>query len=182
MYWELEKRIKRFQSCSGSLVGFDGGFYCVKREHYHVKRENELSDFETAFLIFETRKKAKYIESALAIELEKRTLRNTFKARIRATNRVFWSYARIGRYIRRLSAPVILHFLFHKIFRYAFVILFVLSLPSILIDIIMTFPYALALLLIPVFYRGILESLALVIGGIVALSGKEYTSWSNKKG
>jgi poly-beta-1,6-N-acetyl-D-glucosamine synthase len=32
-YWNLEKKIKQLQTRSGAVIGFDGGFYCVKRQY-----------------------------------------------------------------------------------------------------------------------------------------------------
>ena len=180
-YWEIEKGIKKFQSLVGSVIGFDGGFYCVKRENYILKRENELSDFETAFLIFEQQRQSKYSEDAHAIELEKRKLKDTFMARIRAANRVFWSFLRIFRYINELNPSVIIHFTLHKLIRYLFMITFVLSLPFIIIDLFTISPFLLLIFLIPQVLRFIMEGIALCIGGVIALSGKEYTTWSHKK-
>lgn len=180
-YWNIEKRIKRFQTIAGSVIGFDGGFYCVKRENYKVKRENELSDFETAFLIFEQQSETKYAKDAKAVEIEKRTLRSSFKARMRASNRVFWSYYRISKYIRRLKPKVVFHFLFHKLFRYMFLILLVVNMPAMVIYLMTHFPWAFLFLLVPAVHRSILESIALFIGGIIALTGKEYITWSDAK-
>lgn len=180
-YWNLEKKIKNFQTISGSVIGFDGGFYCVKRANYNVQRENELSDFETAFLIFEQQMETQYANDATAIEIEKRTLKSSFKARMRASNRVFWSYLRIFRYVRRMESKVIRHFIFHKILRYCFIVFFVLILPDMFFYCINHFPWALILILIPYVFRFILESIALFTGGIIAMTGKEYISWSDKK-
>lgn len=180
-YWEIEKIIKKFQSLSGSVIGFDGGFYCVKREKYNLKRENELSDFETAFLLFEQGKQTKYAKDAIAIELEKRKIKASLMARIRASNRVFWSYSRIFRYVNKLKPPILIHFIFHKLVRYLFIITFVLSLPFIIIDLFKISPVLLLVFLIPYVYRTVIECIALCIGGIIALTGKEYTTWSNKK-
>lgn len=180
-YWNFEKKIKEFQSFYGSVIGFDGGFYCVKRENYNLKRENELSDFETAFLVFEQTKKTIYVPGAVAVELEERTVKSSFKARMRASNRVFWSYFRIFKYIRRLNNTVVLHFLLHKVVRYLFVILFVLSMPYMLFYSFSEFPWLLIILFIPMVLRILLESVALFVGGIIALTGKEYITWSDKK-
>ncbi|MCK5633240.1 glycosyltransferase, partial [bacterium] len=128
-YWKLETIIKRFQSKIGSTIGFDGGYYCVRRENYNLKRENELSDFETAFLIFEQQKQCVFNASATATELEKRKIQDSFKARMRASNRVFWSYSRIFKYIHRLPKSVLVHFMLHKLIRYSFIVSFVISLP-----------------------------------------------------
>lgn len=180
-YWNLEKRIKKFQTISGSVIGFDGGFYCVKRENYNVKRENELSDFETAFLILEQQQETRYANDARAVEIEKRSLKSSFKARMRASNRVFWSYGRIFKYIKRLKKKVILHFVLHKILRYSFIIFFVLLIPSMLFYCIINSPWLLIFIFIPYVFRFFLESIALFVGGIIALSGKEFTTWSDKK-
>jgi len=180
-YWQLEKRIKKFQSRFGSVIGFDGGFYCVKRECYNLKRENELSDFETAFLIFEQGKKTKYADDAMATEIEKRTLKSSFKARIRASNRVFWSYRRIFKYADKLNGEVITHFFFHKLVRYGSIISFVICLPMIVYTLYKVTPLLLLVFVAPFVYRLILESIALCVGGFIAATGKEYTSWSDKK-
>lgn len=180
-YWEIEKVVKRFQSLSGAVIGFDGGFYCVRREYYNWQRPTELSDLETAFLILEQRKQTKYVTEAFATEREKRKLRASFMARIRASNRVFWSFRRIFRYIRKLKSSVILHFTFHKLVRYAFVILSVICLPFIVMDMAVISPFLLLIFAIPHVNRLIFESIALCVGGIITLTGKEYTSWSNKK-
>lgn len=180
-YWNLEKIIKDFQTKFGCIIGFDGGFYCVKRENYNVKRENELSDFETAFLIFEQHKKVKYASSAKAVEVEKRTLKSSFTARMRASNRVFWSYKRIFKYINRLEKKVVFHFILHKLMRYAFIIIFVLFLPYIIFFSFTKMPWLLILFCIPYVLRFTWESIALFIGGLIALSGKEFVSWSDKK-
>jgi cellulose synthase/poly-beta-1,6-N-acetylglucosamine synthase-like glycosyltransferase len=180
-YWQLEKRIKRFQSRFGCVIGFDGGFYCVKRENYNIKRENELSDFETAFLIFEQGKKTRYMATAMATEIEKRSLKSSFKARVRASNRVLWSYRRIFRYADKLSQAVWINFFFHKLLRYGFIMSFVIFLPMMLISIYEFMPFLLLILFIPYIHRIIIESVALCVGGVVAVTGKEYTSWSDKK-
>ena len=180
-YWQIEKRIKQFQAKFGSVIGFDGGFYCVKRENYNLKRENELSDFETAFLIFEQQKQAKYAKEATAIELEKRNIRDSFMARIRASNRAFWSFIRIFKYIHKLNASELINFTLHKLIRYLFIITFVVSLPFITTDLFRISPFLLIIFLIPYVYRLSIESIALCIGGLIALSGKEYTTWSQKK-
>jgi poly-beta-1,6-N-acetyl-D-glucosamine synthase len=180
-YWQLEKRIKKFQSRFGSVIGFDGGFYCVKRECYNLKRENELSDFETAFLIFEQDKKTKYVDNALAIEIEKRTLKSSFKARVRASNRVFWSYRRIFTYIGKLPRVVMAQFFFHKLLRYGSIISFVICLPMIVYTLYRVMPLVLLVFVIPFVYRLTLENIALFIGGVIAATGKEYTTWSDKK-
>jgi cellulose synthase/poly-beta-1,6-N-acetylglucosamine synthase-like glycosyltransferase len=180
-YWEIEKSVKNFQSLSGSMIGFDGGFYCVRRKHYKLKKENELSDFETAFLLFKQKKQTKYAEDAVAVELEKRKIKDSFKARIRASNRVFWSYKRILRYAYNLKPAVLIHFLLHKLCRYLFVVTFILSLPFILVDLFQVSPFLLLVFFIPHVYRFVIESAALCIGGIIALAGKQYTTWSNKK-
>ena len=180
-YWQLEKRIKKFQSRFGSVIGFDGGFYCVKRECYNLKRENELSDFETAFLIFEQGKKTKYVDDARATEIEKRTLQSSFKARVRASNRVFWSYRRIYQYAGKLNRAVITHFFFHKLLRYGSIISFVICLPMIVYTLYRVMPLVLLVFVIPFVYRLTLESIALFLGGVIAATGKEYTTWSDKK-
>ena len=179
-YWEIEKIIKKFQSEYGCVIGFDGGMYCVRRENYILKRENELSDFETAFLIFEQGRKTRYVEAAKAIEQEKRTIKSAFKSRMRASNRVIWSYYRILKYIRKLSHRVILHFILHKLVRYGFFILFVLCLPFFLYMSIKA-PFFLLVLFIPMVFRFIVESIAVFSGGIIAMTGKEYRTWSDKK-
>ncbi len=180
-YWELEKKIKAFQSLFGVVIGFDGGLYCVKRDSYCLTRENELSDFETAFLIFEQQKKTKYISNATALELEKRTLKNSIRSRIRACNRVFWSFYRIFKYLKRLRPVVILHFVCHKILRYASAITFVLFLPLIVLVLYEISIFLLLLFIVPAVTRITLESIALCIGGIIALTGTEYRTWSQKK-
>ncbi len=180
-YWEIEKNIKEIQSLSGSVIGFDGGFYCVRRENYNLKEENELSDFETTFLLFEQGKKTRYVKEAIAVERENRRIKDFFKARMRASNRAFWSYSRIFRYIRKLNPVVLIHFTLHKLIRYLFVITFTLSLPFIIADVCSVSPLLLLIFLIPHVYRFVIESIALCIGGIIALTGKEYTTWSNKK-
>ncbi len=180
-YWEIEKQIKNFQSLSGSVIGFDGGFYAVRRADYNLTKRNELSDFETAFLIFERGKQILYAEDAVAVERERRKIRDSFRARIRASNRVIRSFMRIFRYVHKLRVSVLTHFLFHKILRYIFIITFTLSLPFIIRDMVEISPFFLLILLIPPVFRFIIESVALCIGGIVALTGKEYTTWSNRK-
>ncbi|RLC21994.1 MAG: hypothetical protein DRI57_01025 [Deltaproteobacteria bacterium] len=180
-YWEIEKVVKRFQSLSGAVIGFDGGFYCVRMDYYNWSRSNELSDLETAFLILEQGKQTKYVSDAIATELEKRKLKASFMARIRASNRVFWSFRRIFKYIEKLKPSVILHFTIHKLIRYAFIILSVISLPFIIADLIGLSPFLLLIFAIPHVHRLIFESIALCVGGIIALTGKEYTSWSNQK-
>jgi len=180
-YWELEKIIKKFQSLFSSVIGFDGGFYCVRRANYTLTRKNELSDFETAFLIFEQQKQTKYVRDAQATELEKRKIKDSFKARIRASNRAFWSYFRIFQYIKRLNASVLIHLTFHKLIRYLFIITFVLCLPFIVIDLMKITPWLLFVFLIPHVMRFAIESVALCVGGVIALTGKEYTVWSQKK-
>lgn len=180
-YWELEKKIKGFQTRFGSVIGFDGGLYCVKRENYNLSRENELSDFETAFLIFEQQKKTKYIHEAKAVELEARTIKNSLKSRIRACNRVFWSYYRIFKYINELSPTVLIHFLFHKIIRYLAAITYVITFPLLLIALVEFSYFLLAVFCIPAVYRLSLECGSLVIGGVIALTGKEYKTWSQAK-
>ena len=180
-YWQLEKIIKRFQARMGSVIGFDGGFYCIRKKNYNLKRENELSDFESAFLIFEQQKQTGFADDAIAVELEKRKIKDSFRARIRASNRTFWSYGRIFQYIHKLNTTVLIHFTLHKLIRYLLIITFVLSLPFIIVDLYKISPLLLLVLLIPQILRGILESIALCIGGIIALTGKEYTTWSHKK-
>ena len=180
-YWEIEKQIKKFQSLSGSVIGFDGGFYGVRRADYNLTKKNELSDFESAFLLFEQGKQIRYAEDALAVEQERRKIKDSFKARIRASNRVIWSFIRIFRYIHKLRVSVLTHFIFHKILRYIFIITFVLSLPFIILDMFEISPFFLLIFFIPPIFRFTVESIALCIGGIVALTGKEYTTWSNKK-
>ncbi|MDA3917542.1 MAG: glycosyltransferase [Deltaproteobacteria bacterium] len=180
-YWNLEKKIKRFQSLFGSVIGFDGGFYCVKRQCYNLKRENELSDLETAFLIFEQQKQVLYISNAVASELEHRNIKSSFKARIRASNRVFWSFKRIFKYANKLNYGVLFHFFCHKLSRYLFVILFVMFSPLMVIQIIKVSPLLLLVIFIPVVFRILNECFALFIGGLIALSGKEYITWSEKK-
>jgi len=180
-YWQIEKSIKRFQSIFGTVIGFDGGFYCVKTKDYNVKRENELSDFETAFLLFEQQKKTTFVQDALATELEKRKLKASFMVRVRASNRAFCSFLRIFKYVDELSFSVLINFTLHKLIRYLFVITSILSLPFITIDFIRISPFLLLIFLIPQLSRLIIESIALCIGGVIALSGKEYTTWSQKK-
>lgn len=180
-YWQLEKILKQFQSRFGSVIGFDGGFYCVKRKNYKLKRENELSDFETAFLIFEQGKLTNYTDKATAIELEKRKIKDSLKARMRASNRVFWSYRRIFKYIDKLSIPSLVHFSLHKLVRYLGIITYVISLPFIVVDLFKISPFLLLIFFIPQFLRFTLESIALCLGGIIALSGKEYRTWSHQK-
>ncbi len=180
-YWKLETIIKRFQSRQGAIIGFDGGFYCVRRGNYNLKRENELSDFETAFLIFEQKKQCVFNPNATATELEKRKIRDSFKARMRASNRVFWSYYRIFKYIHRLPASVLFHFTLHKLIRYLFIITFVMALPLFIIGLVRVSPWLLAVFLVPHFTRFVIESVALCVGGLIALSGKEYTVWTQKK-
>jgi poly-beta-1,6-N-acetyl-D-glucosamine synthase len=180
-YWEIEKRIKHFQSLTGSVIGFDGGFYGIRRADYTLTKKNELSDFESAFLLFEQGKQIRYAEDAFAVEQERRKIKDSFKARIRASNRVIRSFIRIFRYVHKLRASVVTHFLFHKILRYILIITFTLSLPFIIMDMFGISPVLLLILFIPPVFRFIIESVALCIGGIVALTGKEYTTWSNKK-
>lgn len=180
-YWELEKKIKEFQNLFGAVIGFDGGFYCVKRENYNLTRENELSDFETAFLIFEQGKKTKYAKDAIAIELEKRTIKNSLKTRLRASNRVFWSFYRIFKYVNEIGYNAIIHFIFHKILRYAASILFVIFFPLFIYEFYKIHILMLLIIIIPVIARLILECFALVAGGVIALTGKEYVTWTNKK-
>lgn len=180
-YWQLEKMLKKFQSKAGAMIGFDGGFYCVKRENYNLTRENELSDFETAFLIFEQQKGCVFNSEATATELEKRKIKDSFKARMRASNRVFWSYYRIFKYIHGLPKSVLTHFILHKLIRYLFIISFVFSLPLIIINLVGITPWLLVLFLIPYISRFVIESVALCVGGFIALTGKEYTVWSQKK-
>jgi len=180
-YWELEKKLKAFQSLFGTVIGFDGGLYCVKRDYYCLTRENELSDLETAFLIFEQQKKTKYITHATALELEKRTLKNSIRSRIRACNRSFWSFHRIFKYLKQLKPMVIFHFVCHKILRYLSAITFILFLPLIVLVLFKTSIYLPLLFLVPAVTRITLESIALCIGGIIALTGTEYKTWSQKK-
>ncbi len=180
-YWEIEKKIKEFQSLFGTVIGFDGGLYCVKRENYNLTRENELSDFETAFLIFEQQKKTKYVKEAVAVELEKRTIKNSLRSRIRASNRVFWSFYRIFKYIKELNFFVLLHFFLHKIIRYIAAISLVVFLPFIIVKIYYIFAPLLLIIFIPAVWRGILECVSLFIGGLIALTGKEYTTWTHSK-
>ena len=180
-YWEIEKIIKQYQSRFGSVIGFDGGFYCVKRENYNLKRENELSDFETAFLIFEQGKKTIFVEAAKALEQERRTIESAFKARLRASNRVFWSYCRIFKYVRTLSPSGMIHLCFHKLIRYLFVVSLVFLIPFIVIDLGKSAPLVMLILLIPAVHRFVLESIALCMGGMIALTGKEYRTWTDKK-
>lgn len=180
-YWKLETIIKRFQSKQGAIIGFDGGFYCIRRANYNLKRENELSDFETAFLIFEQKKQCVFNANASATELEKRKLKDSFKARMRASNRVFWSYYRIFKYIHRLPLSVLFHFTLHKLIRYLFIITFVMTLPLFIVGLVRLSPWLLAIFLVPHFTRFVIESVALCAGGIIALSGKEYRVWTQKK-
>ncbi len=180
-YWQIEKKIKAFQSIFHSVIGFDGGFYCIKRENYKLKRENELSDFESAFLIFEQQKQTKFANNALATELEQRTVKRSFMARIRASNRVFWSFRRISKYIYRLKPAALIHFTLHKLVRYLLIIVFVLSIPLLIIDLLEVTPFLILIFFVPTVHRFVLESIALCIGGILALTGKEYTTWSDKK-
>lgn len=180
-YWEIEKRIKEFQTLFGTVIGFDGGFYCIKRENYYLKRENELSDFESAFLILENGKKTRYVSDAEVVELERRTLRNSFKSRMRASNRVFWSFGRISKYAPRLKPMVLLHFFFHKIARYCASLSLILALPFAVPAMVRYAPVLLVLFLLPWVWRILMECAALTFGGVVALSGKEYTTWSHTK-
>lgn len=180
-YWEIEKKIKEFQTIFGTVIGFDGGLYCVKRENYNLSRENELSDLETAFLIFEQKKKTKYIENAHALELEKRTIKNSLKSRIRASNRVFWSFYRIAKYIQKLDSTVVIHFFLHKMVRYAAAILYILSLPLFIYFLIQKSPILLIIFFLPFVIRLTLECVSLLIGGLIALSGTEYKTWSQAK-
>ncbi|OQX26125.1 MAG: hypothetical protein BWK80_12030 [Desulfobacteraceae bacterium IS3] len=180
-YWEVEKIIKKFQSLSGAVIGFDGGFYCVKSAYYKLRKENELSDFETAFLIFKQGKAIKYAKDASAVELERRKIADSFKARIRASNRVFWSFRRIFGYINAFKLSVLVHFILHKLLRYLFIVTFVLSLPFIVIDLYQRSPFWLLIFFVPYIYRFVIESIALCIGGMIALTGYEYKVWSNKK-
>lgn len=181
-YWELEKWIKRFQNCFGSVIGFDGGFYCVRKANYNLSRENELSDFETAFLLFEQQKLCRYSKKAKAAEMEQRTIKSSFSARTRASNRAFWSYHRIFKYIWKARPVVILHFFFHKLLRYSFVVTLVLTLPFLLIDLWGLSPLLLVFILIPYVLRSLSECIALCYGGIIALRGKEFRTWTDKKG
>ncbi len=180
-YWETEKIIKDFQSSFGAVIGFDGGFYCVKRKYYNLTGKNQLSDFETAFLIFQQGKQTKYVRDAMAVEQEKRTLRSSFMARVRASNRVFSSFNRVFRYINQLRRCVIIHFALYKLVRYFLVILSVLLLPFIVADMIRISPFLLLIFAIPHIHRLVFESIALCVGAILALAGKEYVTWSNKK-
>jgi len=180
-YWDLEKKIKAFQSIFRSVIGFDGGFYCIKRENYKLKRENELSDFESAFLIFEQQKQTMFAKNAIATELEQRTVKHSFMARVRASNRTFWSFRRIFKYINRLKPAPLIHFALHKLIRYLLIITFILSLPLLIIDLLRVTPFLILIFLVPTVHRFVLESIALCIGGIIALTGKEYTTWSDKK-
>lgn len=180
-YWEIEKIIKEFQTRFHTVIGFDGGFYCIKRENYYLKRENELSDFESAFLIFENKKGTKYIQQALVTEVERRTLRNSFRSRIRASNRTFWSFFRIFKYARHLDWIVLMHFFLHKIVRYLAAISLIIALPFILLCLFNISAFLLLIVLLPWVGRLILECAALCLGGVIALTGKEYTTWSQKK-
>jgi len=180
-YWEIEKSIKEFQSIFGSVIGFDGGFYCVKKECYNLKKDNELSDFDTTFLLFRQGKRAGYADDAVAVELEKRRIKDSFMARMRASNRVFWSFRRIFRYIDNLKSITVIHFTLHKLARYLFIITFVLSLPFIIMDLWRISSFLLLIFFIPYIYRFVIESVALCIGGVIALTGKEYTTWYNNK-
>jgi len=165
----------------GTVIGFDGGFYCVKRANYNLTRENELSDFETAFLIFEQGKKSIYAEDAIALELEKRTIKNSLKTRLRASNRVFWSFRRIFKYINKIGYVATIHFIFHKIFRYAAGVLSVIFFPIIAYELFKIHILMLLIFIIPFIARLILECFALFAGGAMALTGKEYVTWTNKK-
>lgn len=180
-YWELEKKIKAFQTRVGAVIGFDGGLYCVKRQNYCLTRENELSDFETAFLIFEQKKQTRYIPEARAVELEKRTMQNSIRSRIRACNRVFWSFRRIFKYIRHLHPMVIAHFFFHKLIRYLAAVTFVLFLPVIIYALFTLSPFLLLIFCVPAVFRIVMECIALCIGGLIAMGGTEYKTWTQKK-
>ena len=180
-YWELEKVIKSFQNRYGLVIGFDGGFYCIRRENYYLKRENELSDFESAFLIMEQHLKAGYVTEATAVELERRKTKDSLKVRMRASNRVFWSYRRIFKYIGSLKPVVIVHFCLHKIIRYLFIINYAIALPFLIYEMVSISPLLLAVFTVPFVFRFTIESYALCLGGIIALRGKEYVSWSHKK-
>jgi len=180
-YWEIEKKIKEFQTLFGTVIGFDGGFYCIKRENYYLKRENELSDFESAFLILEHKRKTKYVKEARVVEVEKRTLRNSFKSRIRASNRVVWSFFRIFRYAGNLGWAVLLHLFFHKLLRYISSFALIIFLPFIVVKLFHLSAMFLAVFLIPWVWRALMECLALCVGGLIALTGKEYRTWSQTK-
>lgn len=76
---------------------------------------------------------------------------------------------------------VIFHFVCHKILRYLSAITFILFLPLIVLVLFKTSIYLPLLFLVPAVTRITLESIALCIGGIIALTGTEYKTWSQKK-
>jgi hypothetical protein len=146
-----------------------------------LTRENELSDFETAFILFQQRKATRFAHRALAVELESRSLGNSFRARVRAANRVFWSYYRIFRYIASLDSKVIFHFFFHKLLRYLFVLTVIPLAPVIICELFRISPFLVFVILVPQIFRVFCEGVALFTGGLIALSGKEYKFWTNRK-
>lgn len=184
-YWELEKRVKKFQSRWGAVIGFDGGFYCVRRTHFSLGEGFELGDLDTALNLLSKGLKVRFSENAHAMELEHREMRASFCARIRTANRTLWSLFRNRSFVRRVPLSVSIHLMCHKWMRYGFLISVPLSLPFLLFDLAVRSWFFLLLaglaIASPPVFRFLLECFAVFVGGFLALCGKEYRTWSTPK-
>jgi cellulose synthase/poly-beta-1,6-N-acetylglucosamine synthase-like glycosyltransferase len=184
-YWELEKRVKKFQSHWGAVIGFDGGFYCVRRNHFSLAEGFELGDLDTALNLLSRGLRVRFSEKARAMELEHREIRASFSARIRTANRTLWSLFRNRSFVRQAPFSVSVHLICHKWLRYGFLISVPPSLPFFLFDLAGRSLFCLLIaggaMAIPPVFRFLMECLAVFTGGALALCGKEYRTWSTPK-
>ncbi len=133
-YWELEMRIKKWESDFSSVVGGDGAIYAIRRELYEPLQPDDINDLVNPLQIVSKGYRGIFDPEAWCSEKPAGNFRKEFQRKVRITNRSFNGFLRFLGDWKLLRTPRFTwQILSHKILRwfspYLLLFVFGLSLP-----------------------------------------------------
>jgi cellulose synthase/poly-beta-1,6-N-acetylglucosamine synthase-like glycosyltransferase len=87
LYWDLDRAIKRAESCGGNAVSATGAIYAVRRELFSQVPPGVTDDFATSTAVIARGKRLVFAPEAIAFEPVARSGRDEFARKVRVMTR-----------------------------------------------------------------------------------------------
>jgi cellulose synthase/poly-beta-1,6-N-acetylglucosamine synthase-like glycosyltransferase len=95
LYWNLETKIKEWESAFSSVVGGDGAIYAIRRELYEPLEETDINDFVNPLQIFAAGYRGIFDPEARCSERPAGDFEKEFRRKVRITNRSLNGFLRV---------------------------------------------------------------------------------------
>lgn len=113
-YWDLETRLKGWESTFSSVVGADGAIYAIKKNLWEPLKETDINDFVNPLQIIVKRFRGIFDSEAICFENPADDFGKEFNRKVRISNRSFNGILRVPQVLNifklgRFSWQIISH-------------------------------------------------------------------------